>query len=75
MNRRKLVRALREQGYTVEPTGGGHLRVLDRRGAVVGVAAATPSDWRSDRNLLARLRQTGFVWPWSQDRRRAQRPL
>ncbi len=59
---RKMLAAAKEQGFTVETTRRGHLRVWqgDR---LITTFAGTASDWRSARNALAALRRAGFVWP------------
>lgn len=53
----KLWRQLRRQGFTVEHTKGGHIRITrsDMRRPVF--AAATPSDARSLSNVEAQLRR------------------
>ena len=55
---RKVVKELEAQGFTAK----GHITVT-RDGRVVAVFSGTPSDWRSMRNALARLRHAGFRWP------------
>src|SRR5690348_5523052 len=57
---RRLVRDLVDQGFAVRRTRSGHVQVL-RGGVVVAVLPGTPSDWRSLRNAVARLRRAGFV--------------
>lgn len=59
---RKIVRALKAQGFEVAVTGKGHL-VVTREGALVATFSGTASDWRSIRNSLAPLRRAGFRWP------------
>lgn len=58
---RKLTRELVEQGFAVRSTRRGHLMVTFA-GQSVAVLAGTPSDHRSNRNGLARLRRAGFVY-------------
>ena len=58
----KYWRQLSFDGYSVENTRGGHVRIThpNIKGAIF--AAATPSNWRSLQNLLAllkRKRQSG----------------
>lgn len=59
---RKIVKALEEQGFEVATTSKGHLMVL-RNGEVIATFSGTPSDWRSIRNSLSRLKRAGFRWP------------
>lgn len=56
---RKLVKAARRQGWTVERTSGGHLRFAPPRGAYI-VVSFSPSDHRSWLNARARLRRAGL---------------
>lgn len=59
---KRLVKALHEQGFDVERTRKGHLRVfLD--GVWVTTLPGTPSDWRSIRNALAAAKRAGFKPP------------
>ena len=59
---RKVVKELEAQGFETRVTAKGHITVT-RDGRVVAVFSGTPSDWRSMRNALARLRHAGFRWP------------
>lgn len=59
---KKLVKALKAQGYEVEPTKGGHYGV-SKNGRRVATLAGTPSDRRGWLNALAQLRRSGFHWP------------
>lgn len=59
---RKITKALQAQGFDVEVTKRGHV-VVTRDGDLVATFSGTPSDWRSLRNTLARLRRAGFRWP------------
>lgn len=59
---KKIVRALIRQGFDVDRTKKGHLRVyLD--GVWVTTLPGTPSDWRSFKNALAAAKRAGFEWP------------
>ena len=49
---RDVVRRAEEQGWRAERTSGGHLKFKHECGAVV-FGAATPSDHRSIKNLVA----------------------
>jgi hypothetical protein len=60
---RKLVKALRAQGFIVERTAKNHWIVKNQAGNTVAIMASTPSDWRSWKNQLATLRRHGFRWP------------
>lgn len=59
---RKIVKALRDQGFDVETTKKGHLMVY-RDGRLVVTFSGTASDWRSMRNGIAAARRAGFRWP------------
>lgn len=59
---RKIVEALRSQGFEVEETAKQHL-VVSKDGRRVATLSGTASDWRSIRNGLARLKRAGFRWP------------
>lgn len=53
----KLWRQLRRQGFAVERTHGGHMRITHPRMTGPVFASSTPSDWHSLRNLQATLRR------------------
>lgn len=59
---KKIIKALREQGFEVETTRKGHLMVF-RDGRLVVTFSGTASDWRSMRNGIAAARRAGFRWP------------
>lgn len=62
---RELVKDLRQHGFVVTLTGGGHLKVThpDKPGIVF--MPSTPSDHRAVENTLAQLRRTfGYIAPW-----------
>lgn len=61
---KELVRSLGQQGFKVRATRRGHLAVT-LSDQTVAVLACTPSDWRSHKNGMARLRRAGFVYPHS----------
>ena len=62
MNQKMLIRTARRQGWTVSTTRRGHLRWLPPNPDMpIVVGAGTPSDHRSQKNLLARLRRSGLV--------------
>ena len=49
---------LRDAGFIVHTARGGHVSVRRADGSLVQQLPATPSDWRSLRNAVARLRTT-----------------
>lgn len=55
----EIYTALREQGWTIERTTAGHLRLTSPAGVVV-FGPATASDWRSYRNLESQLKRRGL---------------
>ena len=57
---KKLAKVARAQRWAVEQTNGGHLRWRSPNGGSAIYSPRTPSDWRSLRNLKARLRQCGL---------------
>ncbi|WP_333745463.1 hypothetical protein [Streptomyces sp. IBSBF 2950] len=61
-DQRKLEKALKAQGFEVEPTRKGH-KTVRKNGVRVATLAGTPSDSRSWKNTLADLRRAGFQWP------------
>ena len=60
---RKLIKALRAQGFIVEQTKKNHWTVRTSMGRWVATLSSTPSDWRGWKNNLAYLRAEGFRWP------------
>lgn len=59
----EIVRELERQGFTVTRTRKSHWIVRAASGQVVATLPSTPSDSRSLRNAIARLRRAGFLWP------------
>lgn len=57
---RKLVKALQEQGWRVEPTKKGHFLAYAPDGVGLVTIPGTPSDSRSLRNTISDLRKHGF---------------
>lgn len=59
-----LIRAAEEQGFEVRRTKKGHwqFKPPDPNKQIV-VLSGTPSDHRSERNALARLRRSGLIYP------------
>lgn len=64
MSQRAVLNAAREQGWVIEQTRGGHIRMIppDRTKKIV-VLGSTESDRRAMQNTLARLRKSGFKDP------------
>jgi predicted RNA binding protein YcfA (HicA-like mRNA interferase family) len=60
VNTKQLVKIARRQGWTVEPTRGGHLKLIPPNGGQFVVLASTPSDHRVWKNDRARLRRQGL---------------
>jgi len=60
---KRLIKVLRQQGFTVDPTAKGHWLVRNAEGRVVATLAGTGSDHRGFANALARLRRAGLIWP------------
>lgn len=59
---KKLVKALKAAGYSVEETRRGHIRV-SKGGRLLTTFSGTASDRRSLANGLAPLKRDGFQWP------------
>lgn len=59
---KKIIEAAILQGWHVQTTKKGHLRFVppDPDQPIV-IGSGTPSDPRSDRNLVARLRRSGLA--------------
>jgi hypothetical protein len=51
----RLVRELRREGWQVELSRNGHLKIRDERGRIAAVTGSTASDWRAVKNLRADL--------------------
>lgn len=68
----EIVRRARRQGFRVEQTGGDHWRFVppDKTKGIY-FSAGTPSDVRGLRNMIAELRQRGYVHRRIKHRRRA----
>lgn len=56
---RQLVRQMRAQGWEVSRTRSDHLRFTSPDGHSTVYAPSTPSDHRSIRNVVAKLRREG----------------
>lgn len=62
-DRKRLIRDLRRQGFTVVLANSGHWKVYDRAGAYVTTMAQTSVSWRGARNEIARLERAGYRAP------------
>lgn len=60
---RKLVKALKEQGFTVEVGKKNPHPIVRKGGRRIATLSSTPSDNRSWKNDIADLRRAGFTWP------------
>jgi hypothetical protein len=56
---RPLVKAAQQQGWTLDFTSRGHLKIIPPDGGVPVYGAGTTSDRRSIKNLAAMLRRAG----------------
>lgn len=56
----RLVRDLRAQGFTVELTGGNHWKVWKPGEEGCAFMSYTPSDHRSVKNAITKLRRIGY---------------
>lgn len=70
---RALFREVEAAGWSVERGGGGHYKIRNADGQIVASSPATPSDYRSIRNVRAQLRRAGMV-PVERERREIVRP-
>lgn len=61
----KLIKAAEQQGWRVDRTRRGHHRFWPTDGSDPIIHSGTPGDVRAVRNLLARLKRHGFIWPWN----------
>ena len=52
----EVLKEMRDEGWTIEPTRGDHFRWLHPSGAIL-ISSATPSDWRAWANHLSRMRR------------------
>jgi predicted RNA binding protein YcfA (HicA-like mRNA interferase family) len=65
MDFKHLVRALRQQGWRLEHTNNGHLKLIPPNGTGVVVMTGNhkTADPRAIRNTVSLLRQRGFSYP------------
>lgn len=66
MDLRDIIDAAKEQGFRVNQLKSGHWAFYapDRSKHPV-FFSGTPGDVRAIRNLLGKLRNVGFIWPWA----------
>lgn len=57
---RKLVKKAKKLGWTVEVTGGTHLKWIPPWDADFVMTGSTPSDYRAWKNICQRLRRAGL---------------
>lgn len=57
---RQLLRKVKKQGFDVEQTKGGHVRVTSPCGELSRVIPCTASDFRAIKNSTADLKKIGF---------------
>lgn len=69
-NSRNLLRALREQGWTVEQTSQGHWCATPPDPDEQIVHFSDSEDPHAFRNIIAELRRKGFKWPWKKPKAR-----
>lgn len=55
-----LIKKAEEQGFTHRETSKGHIMIKDAEGKPVTTFSGTPSDGRSWKNSMARLKRAGF---------------
>lgn len=53
MRKRELLKTMKERGWTYTVTGRNHLKFVHRKTGHILFHGGTPSDWRSQKNLLA----------------------
>lgn len=57
---RELIDKAEEQGFTYKVTKKGHVMIKDSEGKPVSTFSGTPSDNRSWKNSMARLKRAGY---------------
>jgi hypothetical protein len=62
----QIKKAAKSQGWTVDPTNGGHVRFTSPTGERY-FTAGSPSDVAGTRNLLADLRGMGLIYPFKKN--------
>jgi hypothetical protein len=60
---RELIDEARRQNWRCTQTAKGHWMCLAPDGIGAVVVSGTPSDTRSLKNAISRMKQHGFVWP------------
>ena len=69
----KIVKALREQGWEVDGDRRHYRAYPMVKSEPFIVFSKTPSDQRATKNVVSRLRRSGFVWPWNAQAKKAHR--
>ena len=60
---RKVIKALDEQGFTIDESANGMRLRITRDENFIVVISVKSKDWRGLRNGIAALRRAGFRWP------------
>ena len=69
----RIVKALTEQGWEIDGSGRHYKAYPPEKSQPFIVFPKTPSDGRAQKNILSRLKKSGFVWPWNSQAKRAFR--
>jgi hypothetical protein len=69
-----ILRALREQGWTVKPTATRHKKCVPPSPDREIVVIANSAMWCAQQNTIKDLRKNGFVWPWPPPKEKPERP-
>jgi hypothetical protein len=56
----QAIKKIRKAGYTVEAAKSGHFNVYTREGEFLGTMSGSPSDQRTLKNQLTRLKRKGL---------------
>jgi hypothetical protein len=65
----QLIKKARSQGWTVEPTRGGHYKWITPSGAFF-YSPKTPSEYRSIKNVKRDMKAYGFIEVTKKERRK-----
>ncbi len=71
---RKIVNLLKKQGFIVNDRANGHYEVRTATNDYVTDLAGSPSEYRGWKNMLADLRNAGFIDPYKPHKKKDQRP-
>jgi len=61
----RIVKALTEQGWEIDGSGRHYKAYPPVKSEPFIVFPKTPSDSRAIKNILSRLKKSGFMWPWN----------